>query len=325
MATKTKFGNNHFATGHFKLVIDGKPVTAHIHGVEGGLISAAAVEEAVGQYNLRGRHLGTREVEALSLEFGMSGSKWVLDTIDKFIANRQTKRFSGEVIHGDTNMTAQYFYTFSDALVTEVTFPKLDANSRETAMLKVKLQPQDVTFQLGDGRKLDQDPVGRQKTWQCANFRINFDNGCDATYVSTIEAMTIKAGVKPMQLGDMFRPDNVPTRVEMPKLSISLPLVRAGSFIKWYKESVANQQSGGTADADGLGTAKSSGGYETSCSIEFLDPKLKTILYEIELFGVGMEKFSIPKSEVNAVAVKMAKFDFYVTSVKVKSNGAGFQ
>ena len=50
--------NNHFSAGHFKLVIDGKPVTAYIKGVEGGLINAQSVEEPVGQYNLRGRHLG---------------------------------------------------------------------------------------------------------------------------------------------------------------------------------------------------------------------------------------------------------------------------
>ena len=40
--------NNHFSAGHFKLVIDGKPVTAYIKGVEGGLISAQSVEEPVG-------------------------------------------------------------------------------------------------------------------------------------------------------------------------------------------------------------------------------------------------------------------------------------
>jgi hypothetical protein len=323
--TSTKFGNNHFATGHFKLVIDGKPVTAFIKGVEGGLVNAQAVEEPVGQYNLRGRHLATREIEPIQIEFGMSGSKWVLDFVDEFISKRKHHRISGEVIHADTNMIAQYFYSFTNALITEMTLPKLDAAGKDTLMVKVKLQPEDVKFNLGDGRKLDQDPPGRQKAWHTSNFRINFDNGCNADYVSSIEPLTYKLGHKTMQLGDLFRPDIIPTKVEMPKLSITMPLLRAGAFIKWYQQSVANMQAGGTADAEGLGSAKNSGGYETSVSIEYLDATFKKTLYEVELYGVGMEKFSIPKSEANAAAVKMGKFDFYVTSSKVKTNGSGFE
>ncbi len=317
--------NNHFTTGHFKLVIDGKPVTSFIKSVEGGLINAASVEEPVGQYNIRGRHLATREVEPLQFEFGMAGSKWVLDLVDQFVSGRKHHRLNGEVIHADANMVAQYLYAFKNAVVTELTLPKLDASSKETAMCKIKLQPEDVTFKLGDGRKLDQDPIFRQKAWHVSNFRINFDNGADARYVTSVESLTLKLGQKTMQLSDLFRPDVVPTKVDMPKLSITLPLLRAGKFIDWYQKSVANQLSPGTADAEGLGNAKTSGGYETSVSIEYLDGPLKETLYEVELFGVGMEKFSIPKSEANAAGTKMAKFDFYITSMKVKSNGGGFK
>ena len=317
--------NNHFSAGHFKLVIDGKPVTAYIKGVEGGLINAQSVEEPVGQYNLRGRHLGTREIEPLQIEFGMAGSKWVLDLVDNFISKREHHRLSGEVIHADANMIAQYVFTFSDAVITELTLPKLDAGGKDTALVKVKLQPQDVTFKLGDGRKLNQDSIEKQKAWHTSNFRITFDNGAEATHVTSVESMTIKLGHKPMQQGNHFRPDIVPTKVEMPKLSITLPLLRAGKFIDWYQKSVANQLNSGTADASSLGDAKGGGGYETSGSIEYLDPTLKKVLYTVEMFGIGMEKFSIPKSEANAAGTKMAKFDFYITKVNCKSNGAGFQ
>ncbi len=317
--------NNHFSAGHFKLVIDGKPVTAYIKGVEGGLINAQSVEEPVGQYNLRGRHLGTREIEPLQIEFGMAGSKWVLDLVDDFISKRKHHRLSGEVIHADANMVAQYVFTFSDAVITELTLPKLDASGKDSALVKVKLQPQDVTFKLGDGRKLHQDGIEKQKAWHTSNFRVSFDNGADATHVTSVESLTIKFGHKPMQQGNQFRPDIVPTKIDMPKLSITLPLLKAGRFIDWYKQSVANQLSSGTADATSLGDKKGGGGYETSGSIEYLDPTLKKVLYTIDLFGIGLEKFSIPKSEANAAGTKMAKFDFYITDVKCKANGSGFQ
>ena len=318
--------NNHFSTGHFKLVVDGKQVTAYIKGVEGGLISAQTVEEPVGQFNIRGRHLATREIEPISIEFGMAGSKWVVDLVDKFISNRTHHRLNGEVVHADANMKAQYRYEFSNAVITEMTLPKLDAQGKETLLVKVKLQPQDVKFQLGDGRKLDPDPAsGSQKLWHTSNFRLSFDNGCDAKAVTAIEAMTVKIGHKAMQQGNQFRPDIVPTKVDMPKLSITMPLLKAGSFIKWYQNSVGNQLESGTPDADTLGIKKGSGGYETSGSIEYLDATLKKVLYTVDLYGIGMEKFTIPKSEANAAGNKLAKFDFYVTDVKVKSNGAGFK
>ncbi|HVV83167.1 MAG TPA: phage tail protein [Kofleriaceae bacterium] len=315
---------NHFSTGHFKLVIDGKPVTSFIKSVEGGLINAQSVEEPVGQYNIRGRHLGTREVEPIQIEFGMSGSKWALDLVDDFIGQRKHHRLNGEIRHADANMVTQFMYTFSSAVITEVTLPKLDAAGKDSLMCKVKLQPQDVTFQLGDATKLHPDPIGRQKAWTSCNFRVSFDNGADATYVSSVEAMTIKLGHKVMQLSDMFRPDVLPTKVDMPKLSINVPLMRAGDFVKWYQKSVANQLENGTPDADQLGTGKNAGGYETSASIEYMDATLSQVLYTVELFGVGMEKFSIMKSEANAGSVKMAKFDFYVTDIKVRANGGGF-
>lgn len=317
---------NHFSTGHFKLLIDGKPVTAFIKSIEGGLINAQAVEEPVGQFNIRGRHLATREVDPIQVEFGMSGAKWCLDLVDDFINNRKHHRLSGEIYHADANMVAQYMFTFSNAVITELTLPKLDANGKESLLCKVKLQPQDVTFKLGDGRKLDPDTLGRQKAWHTTNFRLTLDRVGELPFCSSIESMTVKLGHKPMQLGDHFRPDVLPTKVDMPKLSITVPLLRSKALIDWYDKSVGQQLGTGIEDAGELAAAgHSSSGYETSGSIEFLDATLNDVLYMVELDGVGMEKFTIPKSEANSVGTKMAKFDFYVTSIKVKSNGSGFK
>lgn len=321
----TVIKTNHFSTGHFKLLIDGKPVTSFIKSVEGGLVNAQSVEEPLGQYNVRGRHLGTREIEPISIEFGMSGAKWCLDLVDDFINKRKHHRLSGEIYHADANMVAQYMFTFSNAVITELTLPKLDAGGKETLFCKIKIQPQDVTFKLGDQRKLNQDPLGRQKAWHTSNFRVTLDRVGELKYCTSVESMSLKLGHKPMQLGDQFRPDVVPTKIEMPKLSITQPLLRSGGLIDWYHKAVANQLSAGDPDAEQLAPSSGSSGYETSGSIEFLDATLKEVLYTVELDGVGMEKFSIPKSEANQSGTKMAKFDFYVTTMKVKSNGGGFK
>ena len=310
--------NNHFSTGHFKLVIDGKPVTSYIKSVEGGLINAQAVEEPVGQFNLRGRHLGPRDIEPIQIEFGMAGARWALDLVDQFIHQRKHHRLNGEVHHADANMKSQYSFEFMEAVITELTLPKLDAAGKDSLMCRVKLQPQDVKFKLASGAQLGQDSIGRQKAWHTSNFRVTLDSIGELPFVTSVEALTIKLGHKPMQLPDQFRPDVLPTKVEMPKLSFTQPLSRSAPLIKWYEKAVANQLGGGTADS------AASTGYETTGSIEYLDPTLKQVLYTVEFDGVGIEKFSMPKSEANAPATKMAKFDMYVTAIKVKSNGGGF-
>lgn len=319
--------NNHFTTGHFHLVIDGASVTSFIKSVEGGLVGAQSVEEPVGQYNLRGRHLGTREIEPVQIEFGMAGATWALAIAEQFISQRKIKRLDGEIVHADANMVEQYRQEFVRGLLTEITLPKLDASSKDTAMIKVKLQPEHVKFKLGAGPKIKSDSFpSRQKAWHTSNFRITFDNGVDAKYVNSIEALTIKMGVKTMQQGNQFSPDVVPTKVDMPKLSITLPLLRAGGFIKWYEKAVANQEDNGTPDSQELGISKGGGSsYETSVGIEYLDQTTKDTLYTVTLMGVGLEKFSIPKSEANGAGTKMAKFDFYVTDMKVEANGSGFK
>ena len=301
-----------FATGHFEVTIDGRKMTSFIKSVEGGLIKATSTEEATGPYHIKNRHLSTREVEPLSIEMGASGAAWALDVFDDFLSNRRHVRHTGTIVHADTNFREQYRYEFMRALLTEITFPpKLDGKSKDFATIKVKLQPEDIKFQLGEGAQVTPYTVDKQKLWTCSAFRLNID-GLDTRHVTSIEPLTFKLGTKVFQKGGFKLPDYHPTKMDMPKLSFQIPLKFAGSVIEWYRSAVTSEE--GTSDA----------GYERNGSIEILDQTRSKTIYEIELFNMGPEAFTLPRSEANKDEVKYCKFDAYISTVKPIKERRGF-
>jgi len=302
-----------FPNGHFELTVDGHgPGSAIVKGVEGGMLKAASTEEPLAGFHLRGRHASTREIEPLSLEFGMSGARWALKQIEDVINRRQHNKVSGTILHADQNMVQQYSYQFSDARLTEISFPKCDAKSKEAAFIKVKLQPESIDFTLAKGAKLAAQPQAKHKPWLCSAFRLTIDDFSDATdFATTVEGLTIKIGAKPLQTGGFFRPQYNPTKIELPKLSFTVPLAYAQPLLDWYRAAIFNEK--GVVDGGGRG-----GEFEHSGSLEFLDPTKTKTVYEIDFEGIGIEGLSILKSEANQVSTKMVKVDCYLTSMKLK-------
>lgn len=299
-----------FATGHYDVVIDGAPLTAYVKGVEGGLISASSVEEARGAYHLRDRHLATRQIEPLSIEFGASGGAWALRCLDKLLSTREHQRHSGRITSADINFKQQYEQHFENALLTEISLPKADATSKDFATIKVKLQPETISFNLREGAKLGPRTVDKQKQWLCSAFRLSLGS-FDMSHVISVEALTFKVGVKPFHKGGFQLPLYHPTKLELPKLIFTMPMKFAGPVVDWYSKAVAEQ---GTTDNE----------YELDGSLEFLDPAHRKTIYEIEFGEIGPEKMTILKSEANKNDTMKVKFEAYISRAKPTKVMTGF-
>lgn len=303
-----------FANGHFELRVHDSSFnyTCLVKGIEGGMLKAASTEEPAAGFHLRGRHASTREIEPLSIELAMSGARWALAQIENVINKREHNKVSGTIVHADMNFKERYSYGFTDARITEVTFPKCDAKSKEYATLKTKLAPETFDFKLADGAQITPSTMAKQKLWLCSAFRLTLD-GYEAStdFATSVEALTIKVGSKPFQTGPFKLPEVIATKVEMPKLSFTIPMAYCGALFRWYERAVAK--------VNGLEDGADS--YETTGSLEFLDPTRKETVYEISFDGVGLESCSILKAEANQASTKMVKFDCYITSLKLNTSG----
>lgn len=308
-----------YAMSRFQVKVDGAPITSYVKSVEGGLIKTESATELVGSYHLPKRHLATRTVEPITMDVGLSGTDFVMELLENFINNQKHERLQGEILHCDVNTSLRFRQEFQRALVTEVGFPALDAASKDSAFVKVKLQPEivDYTAYGSAGPKIQPERETKQKLWNCNAFRFSLelngqDLGCDQT--TKIDAFTVKMGVKAHQRGRNFLPEYIPTKLEFPKLSVTIPMHYATKMINWYRRT--------TKPTDGAGQlADTSAGYEATGSIEFLDPTRSKTLYTINLEGVAPENWTIPKTDASSTTTKLCKFDLYVHKMKVTAAG----
>jgi hypothetical protein len=304
--------NKHFAGHHIALIIDGDDAkTAFLKSAEGGMFKSATTEEPNAGYHVRPKHASVREIEPLTFEFGMAGTKWGLKLMQKICqtpAQAHTP-FDGEILHADTNYKAQYVYGFKRARVTEFTFPKLDVKSKDLAFVKLKCQPEIIDFSLAEGAALHPGSPDKQKLWTCAAFY--FSIGKSQVKASSIEALTVKVGSKAYQIGGVQNPQYASTgKLEMPKLSFVVPMHHAGKCIDWFRASIFKE-----------GGKPESGGFEQNAFIEFLDQSRKKVLYTVHLLGCGPETCSVVKGSNDSVVAM--KFDCYVTSMELEAAGEG--
>lgn len=237
----------------------------------------------------------------------MSGAttifKWIQDSWDK---NFQAR--SGQINHANFNMEKVFEHEFSDALITETTFPSLDGASKDAAYLKVKFQPRAVVTRKVRGTKLV--PMGglKQKAWLCSAFRLTLDGIDDAVYTNKLESFTIKQSVKKLFTGLHRDLELTPTKIDFPNLVGTISLEKADGILRWYDEYVVKGRRDPKAQRSG--------------SIDFLAPDRRQVLFSIKLLNVGILKAQMMPSTANADQVKRVKFELYVSEMRLETVGA---
>lgn len=296
-------GNRSYTAGAFELQLDGHTSSAYVKSVDGGMAKAAPITEAIGPYQGRVKHNGPVEIEPMSMEVGLSGAgdiaRWIQGSWD-----RQFSRRNGQVTHANDQYEPTFEHQFTNALITETTFPSLDGSSKEPGYLKVKIQPEKVEAKKSTrGGKIGQPASGKQKMWLCSSFRFALDGIDEMDYVNKLDSFTIKQGVKAIQSGSSRWAEYEPTKIEYPALTGTIALAHADKLLKWHDESVMK----GMTDPS----------QQRSGCIEFLSPDRKTVLFAIDLMFVGITSVSMVPVTANSDQIKRLKFELYVESMKL--------
>ena len=298
-----------FTAGHFELSLDNAKTSCYLKSIDGGFMSHSPISEQIGGEAKTIKHAAVKEIEPVSFEIGMAGSTSVLQWIQDSW-NKKYQQRNGQVNHADFNMNTVFEHQFSDALITETTFPTLDGSSKDAAYLKVKFQPRAVaTKMVSDGPKVV--PLGdgkKQKNWLCNAFRLNIDGIDEAQFVNKIESFTIKQNVKKLQVGKHHVFELCPTKIEFPNLVCTISLAKAGSIHDWYQSYIANGKKDKAAQKSG--------------SLEFLSPDRGKTLFRITMKHIAPFKFQILSSTANSDQIKRAKFELYVSDMELDGPGA---
>jgi hypothetical protein len=301
-----------YAAGHFELRIDGHKTHAYLKSVSGGWVKANVSDDPIGAQSGRVKQLSNVEIEPMEVEVGMAGAPEILEWIQGSW-NKKWSRRSGQISHADFNLKESYEHEFFEALLTEVTFPALDGAAKEAAYLKCKWLPERVQTKT---QPMTQAVGGiispNQKMWIPSAFRFTIDQVDGMEYTNKLEAFTIKQGIKKMFVGRNRYPQIEPTNLQFPNLSGTISLAHAEKLIKWHHDYVYKENARKDLQA------------QYSGAIEFLTPDRKQTIFRIDLYGVGVSNVSIPQSTANNDQIKRAKFELFVSDMKLDIGGLGF-
>ena len=260
-----------FASGKFAIEIDGH-IAGFVNAVEGGLAFGDVVKENGEDFFFK-KHLGNAGFRDIRLEFGADMDKSVYDWIAASLAMNYSRK-DGAIVGADFQGNVISRLEFQSALITEVTFPAVDATSKDTAKMSIVLSPERTVLNRKASGKLGLTGGAKaQKKWLPANFRLSID-GIDTKKVSKIDALTVK--LPRINFGDCFRCEELPPspiKVDFPDVVVTTG-EPAEPLYDWFEDFVIQGNNGDSSEKGG--------------SLEYLSSDLKTVLFTLKFRNLGI-------------------------------------
>lgn len=241
----------------------------------------------------------------VGLDLEKPGATWIMDSINSKPGGKLEQ--DGAILMADRDLKAQRRVNFSDALITEVKFPALDAQAREPGYLSVTASPGLVELKLkGDGSLVAPSAGKPQKQWSSANFRLRL-GGLPCERVLKIDSFKITRKLIEENLGEKREIHVTPGRIEYPNLNLTISAASLEPWVLWYQNFFVEGQSTDANELDG--------------SIELLANDLRTVLATIDLKGVGMKAFNpFPSLVAGSEALSTFNVELYVEQMTLVIN-----
>ena len=301
-------GKSPYTGGRFTLELDDHKPVGFVTSIDGGHFKSEAVASTWGASFATTRYPGKPKYEDITVTVGMAMSpafwKWVQATLDG-----KPERRNGALVAYDFNNKERSRRTFKRALLSEIGFPSLDAASKQSALLTIKISPEQLEFAEGDGSSLRleqaQNELSKQKLWLTSNFRFQLDRfGDDASLRNAkIESFTVKQNVMVNPVGSELESRKEPGRVELPQLQVSFPESSVAPWMKWFDETVVQGKPRNT----------------TGSITYYASDNQKTELMRVDLDGVGLTSLEPEKYEAHKESIARVKATLYLEGMHLKS------
>jgi hypothetical protein len=256
------------------------------------------------------KHVAGVKYEDIGLTFGTGMSRafytWMKDTLDKKFARR-----SGALVTMSYDYKEAARLNYSNAFISEIGFPALDAASKDGVQFTLSLSPERTSRAAASNAPVAQhESVALQKKWLASNFRFEL-NGVDATKVSRIDPIIIKLKTGDSPAGDARDYAHDPPHLEISDLAVTIADSGAQDWYKWLEDFVVKGNNGDAQEKTG--------------TISYLSPDLRTTLFKLTLRHVGIVKIDPESVEAGSEAVRRVKAELYVEDVGLDfDSSAGF-
>ena len=291
-------GTRSYAAGNFFFNLDGVKC-GFVKAVDGGAISAEVIEEKVGPDYFTKKHIGQPKYEDIVLTLGFEMVQNVYDWIAASWKQDYARK-DGSIVATDATLQAKSERQFYNALINEVTFPALDAASKDVANLTVKFAPEYTRSVKAAGKLIAPKPAA-QKRFVPSNFRLEID-GIDCTKVSKIDSFTVKQTITTDDIGKARDVVIDPGRLDFPDLRVTIAEAGAATWDAWFEDFVIKGDNDDSKEKRGR--------------IVFLAPDRKQELGRIELFNLGI--FGLRHQAAAGDAVSRVVADLYCERMELQ-------
>lgn len=208
-----------YTGGRFALDVDGFNV-GFLKKFSGLAMEADIVTNDLGPDNVQKKHVSnvkwTPGKATVGIGMGKGLYDWIRAAFDKGYITK-----NGTFTSADFNYKAQSALTFSRALITEVTVPKLDGSSKDAAYFDVGFEAEEVRWAKGGGEDIRGKIGPKQKAWLCSNFRVEI-GGLPCDRIATVDSFTWKCAVATDMVGIFVENSKHPAKVTVPDIKLGI-------------------------------------------------------------------------------------------------------
>lgn len=295
--------NRSYAAAHFALELSGVPDLGMIRSIEGGGLKADVMTYQPGGTYERWRQLGKPKFEDIKLQVGTAMSEPFFKWIEQFFSGK-CERKNGAIVAGDFYYKERARREFTEALITEMVFPKFDAADKNTVYMNVTLAVEDIVYKKGDeGRTLDHTTNSEaQKAWKACNFTFSID-GFEAACkrVSKVDSFTVKHTLLEYHSGGRRTAAKSPSALDFPQMSIYLPEADAQPLADHFKKRGIKGEVPGRVHGQ-LTTFDNT----------------KSTKFTLDLYNMDIVNIAPDKSDSTTEEIKSCKVDLYVERMAFK-------
>jgi len=295
-----------YTGGHFTFEFDDRTPAGYVNSIDGGQFKADAITYQQGADFFVTKYAGRAKYDDITISVGAAMSPKFWDWVQKSLIGKPERR-NGALVAYDFYYKERARRSFFSALIAEIGFPALDAASKTTAALSVKITPEHIKFQKGDGHSLREeqakDQVEKQKLWKTSNFRFSIDHFKASKAATKIEAFTVKQNIIDNPVGNEKFARKEIGRLELPQIVVTFPEADMEDWMNWWNKSVAE---GNRKDQT------------TNGVITYYANDQKSELMHIELAGMSLVSVEVDKYEAHKEAIATAKATLAIEGLVLK-------
>ena len=286
--------------GRFRLDIDGAAVTL-LKQFSGLGAEADIAQSDTGPDCPPKKHVVNVKWTPGRAKVGIAMGKGLYGWLKAALGGGDSSARNGVFKVADFDNKVKWLRTFSNALITEFTVPKLDGASKDAGYFDVAFEAEHVSWEAGTGEDIGVKIIPKTAAWLSANFKVTIGDLPCARVVS-VDAFTWRCALASRDgIGDAHgagMPQSATASVPDIKLSISSAdyAAWADAAKKWFFE-------GANLEAN-----------EMKGRISLLSPTLKDAdeLGSIDLFNVGFKSFAHEDATFNSEQIPRFTVVLYV-------------